>query len=82
MGRVKRKREVGRRRKISRCPRVRLLLGGIEVSFLGLARRATADGQLLETSAKSVSRPSGVPERSFGIKKEAEPRKRFNDDLV
>ena len=66
MGRVKRKRRVGRGRKINRCLRVRLLLGGIEVRIFGLVCRTTADGQLLEMSAKSVSRPSGVPERRLG----------------
>jgi hypothetical protein len=73
---------VGRGRKISRCPRVRLSLGGIEVSTLGLVRRATADGQLLVMSAKSVSRASDVPERRFGRRWRTELRKRFNDDLV
>jgi len=63
---VKRKRRVGRGRRINHCPRVRLLLGGIEVSIFGLVCRTTADGQLLEMSAKSVSRPSGVPERRLG----------------
>jgi hypothetical protein len=52
MGRVKKRTRVGKGRKISHCLRVRSLLGGIEVSFLGLARHATADGQLLEMSVK------------------------------